>query len=384
MDMHRVLETATAVASDVLAKNAEAVDREARWPQEGIAALLDAGLGGLVVPEDAGGLGYGLLALTQVCETLGRQCASTAICYGMHGVGAAVIAAKATPQQRERYLEPIARGEHLTTLALSEPGSGSAFWIPSTALAARDDGTYVVRGAKVFVTNGSHADSYVISTVAADPAAPPGEFSCAILPASSEGLVWGGGWQGFGMRGNDARRLEIDDVVITRREILGEEGEEIWYVFNVVAPFFLAAMSGTYLGVAQTCLEETVHHLGGRRFEHTGSTLGRQPVVQHRLGQLYGVVERARRLTYEAAMAAESGAENALPLLCSAKAEVGDTVVAVANEAMTLMGGIAYGENSRIARSLRDARAAPVMSPSTDLLRTWVGRYLLGLPLLTE
>lgn len=384
MTRQDALDRAEEIARDVLAPRAADVDREARWPEAGIRALQAAGLGGLVVPLDRGGLGQGLETLAQVCEVLGRECSSTAICFGMHCVGAAVIAAKATHDHEVRYLEPIARGEHLTTLALSEPGTGAHFYLPRTELAVTSPDAFQLTGTKSFVTNGGHADSYVLSAVAAAPGAPPGMFSCVVVPNAAEGLTWGEPWDGLGMRGNNARTLELRDVVVGRRDLLGGEGDQIWYVFQVIAPYFLIAMAGTYLGVASAALEEARAHLSRRRYASSGATLGQQPVLQHRIGTLWAQVERTRRLVYHAAALGDAGEADALPSLCSAKAEVADCAVSVTNEAMTLLGGIAYRDGSRVDRLLRDARAAPVMAPTTDILRTWAGRALLGQPLLAD
>ena len=124
-ELGSVLGRVAEIASSVTAGEAERVDRDASWPEGSLRALQAAGLGGLVVSADDGGLGLGLFALARACEILGEQCASIALCFGMHCVGAAVISAKATPHHRERYLEPIVRGKHVTTLALSEPGTGA-------------------------------------------------------------------------------------------------------------------------------------------------------------------------------------------------------------------------------------------------------------------
>jgi len=383
-DLGTILQKAESIAQGVVAEESAQVDREAHWPQAGIRALQEAGLGGLVVPEEQAGLGKGVYALARVCEVLGRECASAALCFGMHCVGTAVIAAKATPRQRSEYLEPIASGLHLTTLALSEPGSGVHFYIPQTGLVAAGDDRLRVNGTKSFVTNGGYADSYVVSTVAADPAAPPGQFSCVMVSGDAEGLTWGDPWRGIGMRGNSSRTVELRDVEIPRSDLLGEEGDQIWYVFHVVAPYFLAAMAGTYLGLAETALAEARAHLTRRRYTHSGQSLGQAAVLQHRLGRLWGVVERTRQLVYHAGREFDRGGPDALPAILSAKADVADCAVEVANEALTLCGGIAYREGSRLERLLRDARAAHVMSPTTDLLRTWAGRALLGLPLLGD
>lgn len=383
-DLKAVLARAQEIAREVAAPRAEETDRKKRWPAEAIRALQRSGLAGLVVPEEAGGLGFGMGAVAQVCEVLGRECASTALCFGMHCVATAVIASKATAWQRQEYLVPIAEGRHLTSLALSEPGTGIHFYLPQTSLAAVDHDTYLVNGTKSFVTSGGHADSYVISTVAADPSAPPGEFSCVVIPAETPGLSWHGEWTGMGMRGNSSRMAELRDVRVPRSNLLGEEGDQIWYVFQIVAPYFLMAMAGTYLGVASSALDEGLNHLRRRTYTHSGHLLGQSAVLQHRLGCLWSMVERARRLLYHAGMEGDTGGPNALLAVMSAKADVADCAVQVVNEVMTLTGAIGYAKEGRLERLLRDVRAAHVMAPTTDILRTWAGRTLLGLPLLGD
>ncbi|MGC2999500.1 acyl-CoA dehydrogenase family protein [Streptomyces sp. G35A] len=369
------------IAEDVLAPEAAGVDGDHRWPDKGMAALRSR-LGGLVVPVESGGMGHALLAVAQVGEATGRACASTSICFGMHLVGSAVIAAKASPRHRLHYLEPIAAGDHLTTLALSEPGTGAEFWLPQTRMERVEGDRLRLTGAKSFVTNAGHADSYVLSTLAAGPGKPPGQFSCTVVDATTAGLEWGPSWQGFGMRGNASRGLELRGAEIPDWCLLGEEGDEIWYVFNVVAPYFLMAMAGTYLGLAAAALEEARSHLLRSKGARAGRSAAGQPVVQHRLGTMWARVERTRRLVYHAAAEAEMGGPEALLALASAKAEVAEAAEATVNDALTLVGGIGYGERSPLHRMLRDARAAHVMSPVTDLLRVWTGRALLGESLL--
>jgi len=375
----RLVEQADAIATTVAGPNAERVDRDAEWPEDALRALATQGLTGLTVPAHLGGHGQGLLGMAGITEVLGRACASTAMCFGMHCVGTAVIAAKATPAQQDAYLRPIARGLHLTTLALSEAGTGAHFFLPQTRM-QRDGEAFVVDGQKQFVTNGGRVDSYVVSTSAGDEA--DGEFSCIVVDADRDGLHWGAPWAGFGMRGNSSRAVTLDGVRVPADRLLGHEGDQTWYVFEVVAPYFLTAMAGTYIGVAQAALDCTLQHLRERRHAHSGQALADVELLQHRVGQLWMQVEKSRLLLFHAARLGDLGSPQALTAILSSKADAATTAVNVVNEAMTLGGGIAYRENSTLSRLLRDARAGHVMSPTTDLLTLWAGRSALGLPLL--
>jgi alkylation response protein AidB-like acyl-CoA dehydrogenase len=161
-DLSHLGSLARRVGAEVLAGNAARVDADAQWPAENMQALARAGLLGLNVPTRLGGHGQGMLALALICEELARHCGSTAMCYGMHCVATQALVAKATPEHESRYLQPIARGEHVMSLALSEPGTGAHFYLPRSHFRA-DEGEFVLSGVKSFVTSGGYADSYVVS-----------------------------------------------------------------------------------------------------------------------------------------------------------------------------------------------------------------------------
>ena len=378
-----VLKQAEDIANGVLARNANDIDRDAAWPEEGLRALLAQGFGGLVVPQRYGGKGHGLVMLARVCEQLSKECASTGICYGMHCVGASVIAANATELQGKAFLAPICEGKHITTLSLSETGTGSYYYLPQTSLVAVPPDEYRLSGEKVFVTNGGHADSYVVSAVAGEKEAPAGQFSCIVVPSETSGLTWGKPWDGVGMRGNSSRTMTLTDARVPCANLLGREGDQIWYVFNVITPYFMIAMAGTYLGVAASALDEARIHIMGRRHVHSGP-LSQAPIVQHRIGTLWSMLERSRRLVYGAAVSFDNGEPDAIMAIMASKVEVADSAVAIVNEAMTLTGGRGYAQGSKLSRHLRDVRAVHLMAPTTDLLRTWIGKSLLGVPLLAD
>ena len=368
------------VTAGPVAEDSVREDLAGAWPERSLRALAGAGMGGLHAPREAGGSGLGLEALVIACEELARESPSAAICFGMHCVGTAVISAKATEDQMERYLRPIAAGEHLTTLALSEPGTGSHFWIPETEVRMEDD-TLVLDGRKSFVTSGGHADSYVLSVTGVEETEAEGRFSCVVLDGDADGISWEEPWQGFGMRGNSSRGVMLDGVRLPAGNLLGEPGDQLWYMFEVVAPYFLTAMAGTYLGIAVEAVEIAREHAASRRHSHTGELLGAEPIVSHRLGEMWVEMERTRQLIYASARRADAGEPDALAGVLACKAAAADSSIHLVNEAMTLAGGRGYAGNGKLGRLLRDARASHVMAPTTDHLKGWIGRAMLNLPL---
>lgn len=371
---------ATEISQQALRPRAAETDERCLWPAASLKVLAERGLSALHVPMRLGGKEQGLLALAVVCEALAEGCASTSMCFGMHCVGTAVIVAKATPYHEKRFLAPIVEEGHITSLALSETGTGAHFYFPQCSLEDTGD-SFVLNGAKQFVTSGGYADSYIVSTKAAQTDA-AGEFNCLVLEKEQSGMEWLDPWRGFGMRGNSSRGLRLKDVRVAKENLLGQEGDQIWYVFEVVAPYFLMAMSGTYLGIAQAALDLVITHVKQRHYGHSGGTLAQEPVIQHEISRLWLTVESARGIVHRAARLADSGNPDTLVPIFMAKVAAAEAATQVTQEGLRLCGGSAYRDNTELTRYLRDAAASHVMSPTTDMLRAWAGRALVGLPIL--
>lgn len=371
---------AVEISQQALRPRAAEIDEQCLWPGESLNVLADQGLSGLHVPMRLGGKEQGLLALAIVCEALAKGCPSTSMCFGMHCVGTAVIVAKATPYHEERFLAPIIEEGRITSLALSEEDTGSHFYFPQCSL-RKDSDSYVLSGNKQFVTSGGHADFYIVSTKAAQ-AGTTGEFNCLVVDKEQPGVEWQAPWRGFGMRGNASRGMQLNDVRISKQNLLGQEGDQIWYVFEVIAPYFLMAMSGTYLGIAQAALDFVVDHVKQRHYGHSGKTLAQEPYVPHEISRLWLTVESARGVVHRAASLADRGDPDTLIPIFMAKVAAAEAATQVTRDGLRLCGGSAYRDNTELTRLLRDAGASHVMSPTTDTLKGWAGRALVGLPIL--
>jgi alkylation response protein AidB-like acyl-CoA dehydrogenase len=191
--------SAAAIAEKHLAPRAAAVDRDAAFPTESLAALGASGLLGLNVPQAYGGLDEGLRTAAAVIDALAQRCPSTAMVYLMHLCGIACYAA--VPDKTAVLLREAAAGRHLSTLAFSEKGSRSHFWAPVSraALSMPGNGTVTISAQKSFVTSAGHADGYVVSTLASG-ATHPLESTIYVVLKEDAGLSVAGPWRGLGLR----------------------------------------------------------------------------------------------------------------------------------------------------------------------------------------
>src|SRR5215211_4464410 len=163
MDLNNRLDVVLKAARE----HAAAVDADARFPAEAVAALRESGLLGLTIPTEHGGLGAGPAAFVQVTRDIAAACGSTAMVYLMH-VAAAMTVAAAPPGAQPDLLARLADGRALGTLAFSEPGSRSHFWAPVSQAKRIDDHLIQLSAAKSWVTSAGYADVYVTSTLSAD------------------------------------------------------------------------------------------------------------------------------------------------------------------------------------------------------------------------
>jgi isovaleryl-CoA dehydrogenase len=367
--------TARELAESVLRPHAEQVDRRRAYPAENLQALAGAGLMGLLVAEEHGGRGGSLTDLALVCEALGSGCASTAMCFLMHSCGCALLGARSTAEQAQRWLTPAAQGAAILTLAFSERLTGAHFYQPDIG-AARSNGGFRLSGRKSFVTSARHARFYPVLVKASGE---PG-LDVFVIPGDAAGVSFDGDWDGIGMAGNGSVSMLLSDVTVTGTDLLGKEGDGMDLVFNVIAPTFLVGLAAVNTGIAQAALDAAVAHVKERTYEN-GSTLAEIPIIQNQLADMSIKVEAARQLVAEAARAASAGEPAALPLVMQAKIGATEAAAAVTAQAMQVGGGIAYSRALPIERHWRDARAGSVMAPTNDVLKEWLGKILAGLPL---
>jgi len=372
-----VLDTVRTVAADVVAPHAAAVDADARFPKEALAALGEAGLLGLQVDPALGGLGLGPRAFAQVVEELATACGSTAMVYVMHVTALQAIASSTTLAGRDEILESAAAGKHLTTLAFSERGSRSQFWAPVSKLVADGDG-FVTSASKSWITSANHADSYVASAQAPG-AASPMESTIYLARRGSAGVKASGRFDGLGLRGNDSAPVEFTDVKVS--EFISAQGEGANTMLGVVLPWFCIGTAAMANGLSRAAVAITAGHLAGTGFEHTGTALRDLPTLRARIAEMSVRTEQARALLSTTLGELEHPTEATPLFVLQTRLASLEAARTVTDLAMKACGGAAFSRQLGLERLFRDAQAGWVMAPTADHLLEFTGRALTGLPL---
>ena len=369
------------VIDEVVAPRATEVDVSGEFPREQVRALGAAGLLALTVPADLGGGGAGLREAAEVIRELGSVCGSTAMVVTMHYAAVGALTAAGDKET----LTAIAAGEHLSTLAFSEKGSRSHFWAPLSSAVPLDDGQTVrLEASKSWVTSAGEADSYVWSSQPLNGATGAGPMTLWLVPAGAAGLAVAGAFDGLGLRGNSSAPMTADGVTVPLGALLGTDGAGLDLALAAVLPVFLICSAAMSAGLMRRLADETAAHLGRTRFEDLGVSLAQQTGPRAQLARLRIEADRAWALVAETLTAVERGREDAQLLVLEVKAAAGEAAADAADLALKVGGGAAFRKESVVERLFRDSRAARVMAPTTDALHDFIGRALLGLPLLGE
>ena len=363
-----------------IAAGAARVDREARFPRASIDMLAGAGWLALGVPERFGGPGGGPEEIVAAIEHVAGACASTGMVYVMHVVAAQTLLAGTGDDEPEgpkhAALAAAARGEHLSTLAYSERGSRGHFWAQVSRARQVGDGVEIAAD-KSFVTSAGEADSYVLAC-GAPASQDPLVTELYLVPGTAAGLEVAAPFDGLGMRGNASAPLSVRGLRVSDQQRLGEARAGFGLMLSATLPWFVLGSAACSVGIAGAALTAAVEHAIGARFEHLGSTLADVPGVRARLAE--AKIRHAQARAYMQAVARElaSGGPDAQVGVLALKAAAAEMAVDVTDLCLRVGGGAAYAKHGPLERHFRDARAASVMAPTTELLRDFLGKALCG------
>jgi alkylation response protein AidB-like acyl-CoA dehydrogenase len=380
MNHETALSNAREIADRVLAPAARQNDKEGRFSTEAVDALGRAGFLGLMLPAEFGGTGLGPRTFAAVTAILAEADASVAMVYLMHICAAAAITAARASTAVAQILKEIASGGHLSTLAFSEPGSRSHFWAPVSR--ARRNGSGVrITAKKSWVTSAGCAQSYVVSSLAPEGAGPT-DSTLYLVSAGARGLSVEGSWDGLGLRANASAPMMLDDCEVPYELHLTNDGAGFNAMLEVVLPHFNLGAAAVALGLCRAVVTATATHLKSARFEHLGQSLGESlPTLRAQLAIMQIDTDGLSARLDDLVDHLERPRDTTLLRVLETKAAAGDIAIGVTSTAMRVCGGAAFSKRMIIERLFRDAHAGAVMAPTGDVLREFIARAVLGMPL---
>lgn len=363
------------IAAGVIAANAIDVDQNGTFPRAALDELGKAGLLGLVSATEVGGMGREMRAAALVVERIAQECASTAMIVCMHYAATAVIEAHGAGTVREQ----IAAGKHLTTLAFSEAGSRSHFWAPvSTATDVANNGHVRLDAKKSWATGAGEVDSYVWSS---KPMSAEGASTIWLVPAGSAGLKISGVFDGLGLRGNASSPVNAEGVLVEKAAMLGNDGDGFNIMMGVVLPYFCVMNAAMSIGTMNAATTRAAAHVSSTKYEHLNAALADLPTIRAYIARARLKTDMTRGLFLDTLAALESNRPDAMLRVLEVKAAGGETALEVTDLAMRVCGGAAFRKEVGVERNFRDARAANVMAPTTDVLYDFIGKAVCGMQL---
>jgi alkylation response protein AidB-like acyl-CoA dehydrogenase len=363
-----------------LAPAAAQNDKEGRFSTEAVDALGRAGFFGLTLPAEIGGSSLGPRTFAAVTATFAEADASVAMVYLMHVCATAAIAAARPGAAAAHILKEIAAGRHLSTLAFSESGSRSHFWAP-VSRARRNSSGVRITAKKSWVTSAGCAQSYVLSALAPEGAGPT-DSTLYLVPAGARGLSVAGAWDGLGLRANASAPMILDDCEVPLELQLTDDGSGFQTMLEVVLPQFNLGAAAVALGLCRAVTGATATHLKTARFEHLGQSLGESlPTLRAQLATMQIDTDSLSASVDDLIDHLERPRDTTLLRVLETKAAAGDTAIRVTSTAMRVCGGAAFSKHLAVERLFRDAHAGAVMAPTGDVLREFIARAVLGMPL---
>jgi alkylation response protein AidB-like acyl-CoA dehydrogenase len=361
------------ICTTIIAETAPAVDREGSFPSRSIEALSAAGLLGALSPAGSGGLGLGWAGAARIVRRVAEECGSTAMVLTMHYCGTALLEAHGPKE----VCREAAAGRHLSTLAFSEAGSRSHFWASDSIAEARD-GNIVLNAKKSWITSASQAAAYVWSS---KPLAADGPMTLWLVPASSRGIEVRGPFEGLGLRGNDSSPVTATDVEVPRSAMLGGDGEGFDIAMSIILPVFNILNAACSNGLMAGGLWRTIEHVKRTKHTDTGATLADLPTIRNYIARMQVKADASETLLADTLAAVTAERPDATLRVLECKAAAGETANEVLDLAMRVCGGAAFRKEVGVERFFRDARAAGVMAPTTDVLYDFIGKAVCGMPL---
>lgn len=367
-----IKQTAKEFAESEIAPSAVERDIKGEFPYEIVKKLGELGFMGMMVSPEWGGAGLDTISYVLAMEEISKIDASVGVimsvnnslvCWGLETYG--------TPEQKEKYLRPLAQGKMLGAFALSEPEAGSDATNQHTT--AEKDGDYwILNGTKNWITNGTTADVYLVIAQTNRELRHKG-ISAFIVEKDTPGFERGKKEDKLGIRSSDTCSLSFTNCRIPKENLLWEEGKGFNCAMNTLngGRIGIAAQA---IGIAQASLEASVKYSKERKA--FGRPIAELQAIQFKLAEMATKVEAARLLTLQAAALKDQNKDFATHA-AMAKLFASRTAMECADEAIQIHGGYGYVREYLVERYLRDAKITEIYEGTSEIKKIVIARSLL-------
>ena len=351
-----------------LADDFRAWDAAGEMPPAFVDRLREFGLFGLVVPEEAGGMGFGSLAYSRTLQQIARHDGSVAVTVGAHcSIGMRGLLLYGTEEQRARYLPKLATGELVAAFCLTEPGAGSdAASIQTTAV--EDGDHFVLTGSKLWITNGGFADFFTVFAKTG-PKDSRGKLSAFIVTRDMEGVSVGPHEDKMGLRASATNAVFFDEVRVPRENLLGPRDGGFKVAMNILNSG-RSGLGGGAVGAMKRVLSLASAHASERK--QFGRPIGSFGLVKQKLGNMMVDCYAAESVVTLVAGWSDAGLKEYAVEAAIGKVFASEALWRTADEALQIAGGNGYTREYPYERFLRDARINRIFEGTNDILRLFI------------
>jgi isovaleryl-CoA dehydrogenase len=370
-EIDQLRETVRDFSNKEIAPRAEEIDRSDKFPRDLWPEMGALGLHGITVEEDYGGTGMGYLAHVVAMEEISRGSASVGLSYGAHSnLCINQIRRNGTPDQKQRFLPKLIDGQHVGALAMSESGAGSDV-VSMCTRADRKSDRYVLNGTKMWITNGSEADTVVVYAKTDLNAGPRG-ITAFIVEKGMKGFSVAQKLNKLGMRGSPTCELVFTGCEVPEENVLGPVNHGVNVLMSGL-DFERVVLAAGPLGIMQACLDVVVPYVHERR--QFGQAIGEFQLMQGKLADMYTTLSACRSYVYAVAKACDRGKTSrkdaAGAILFAAEKATWMTL-----ESIQALGGNGYINDFPVGRLLRDAKLYEIGAGTSEIRRILIGREI--------
>jgi len=367
-----VRDLARKIAEEKVRPVAAKYDETQEYPWDVIKVIADAGLFGLFIPEEYGGMSNSVLNLCLATEELSSACGGIAVCYAASALGTFPIVLFGTDEQKKKYLPDLAAGKKVAAFGITEPEAGSdASAITTTAKKAGDH--YILNGIKHFITNGGDAETYVVIAMTNKSKGARGA-SAFIVEKGTPGFSFGKKEEKLGIRASSTRELIFTDCKVPAKNLLSKEGMGFivtMKTFDISRP----GVAAQALGIAQGALAVAVKYSKERH--QFGKSISSFQGIQWMLADMATQIEAARALVYACAREIDSGCKDVGKDSAMAKMYASDVAMKVTTDAVQILGGYGYMKDYPAEKFMRDAKITQIYEGTNQIQRNIIALQLI-------